>query len=146
MPTALTPTTPDLDRAADCCEDAPVRAVRLDGAAVESTARPYLRALKRGLRERGLTPASVSVAADFSGEGPLAAQTESDRLREYVEAAAFLGADRLAVRVGEGVDDDRTETALAALEERAAREGVDLRVERGQRSREEGPATAVPGE
>ncbi|WP_089779860.1 hypothetical protein [Haloferax massiliensis] len=96
--------------------------VVLDAAGLESTAPSHLRDLKAGLAEDGYLPAELTVEARFCEDNPLAVQSESDRLREYVRAAAFLGVGRVAVDVAECCRPDDAE--FAALGERARREGV----------------------
>ncbi len=98
--------------------------VILDASGLESTAPSHLRDLKAGLAEDGYLPAELTVEARFGEDDPLAVQSESDRLRDYVRAAAFLGVGRVAVDVAECCRPDDAESALAALGERARREGV----------------------
>jgi hypothetical protein len=96
----------------------------LDASTLKSTAPDYLRDLKAGLADEGYVPAGIVVEARFSEDCPLAVQSESDRLRELVRVASFLGAGRLVVDVVDCRRPDDVETTLAALEERAHREGV----------------------
>jgi len=98
--------------------------VILEASRLESTAPSHLRDLKAGLAEEGYLPAELTVEARFDDDDPLAVQSESERLREYVRAAAFLGVGRVAVDVAECCRPDDAESALAALGERARREGV----------------------
>mgnify|MGYP000105318333 CR=1 FL=1 len=107
------------------CRPADVDPVVIDATDLDSTAPEHLRDLKRGLAARGYQPAAVAASAEFDGESTLDRQREADRLRGLVRAAAFLGAGRFEVAV-EGGDADAAETALAALSERADREGVEL--------------------
>jgi hypothetical protein len=103
-----------------------VEPVELTAAALESTAPSYLRELKAELAAEGYQPATLRVEASFDESGSLAAQREADRLRELVRAASFLGAGRLAVDVTRVRDESAAEPALAALRERAERDGVTL--------------------
>jgi hypothetical protein len=98
--------------------------IALEASALESTAPEYLRDLKGGLADAGYLPAELTVDAQFDEDCPIAVQREADRLREYVRAAAFLGAGRLIVDVHDESRPDDIDSALAALEERARREGV----------------------
>lgn len=98
---------------------------------LESTAPEHLRDLKYELAEEGYVVADVTAEACFDEDCSLATQSEVDRLREYVRAAAFLGASTLTVRVDEAAPgDEKLEPALAACEERARREGVVLELRR----------------
>jgi hypothetical protein len=96
----------------------------LDASSLDSTAPEYLRDLKGALAGEGYLPATLVVEARFDEDDPLAVQSESDRLREHVRAAAFLGVGRLVVDVVECCRPADVETALSALDERAHREGV----------------------
>ena len=107
------------------CRPADVEPVVVDAADLDSTAPERLRDLKRGLAARGYQPAAVAAAAEFDAESTLERQREADRLRELVRAAAFLGAGRIEVSV-DGEPCEETRTALAALSERADREGVEF--------------------
>jgi len=108
------------------CRPADVDPVVVDGTDLESTAPEYLRDLKRTLSERGFQPATLSVEACFAEDCSLETQTEADRLRSHVRAAAFLGAGRVELAVDEVAEPAKVEPALAALAERASREGVAL--------------------
>lgn len=118
--------SPNVERAVSACRPADVTSVSLDATALESTAQPYLRDLKAELADEGYQPARLTVGARFDEDCSLATQTEVDHLREYVHAAAFLGAGRLAVNVDTVADPEKVRPALAALAERADREGVRL--------------------
>lgn len=121
--------TSDVDRAVAACRPTDVTPVEIDGAALDSTAPEYLRELKERLAADGRQPATLAVDARFGEDCSLATQTEADRLREYVRAAAFLGAGRITLSVEAVADSEKVRPALSALEERAAREGVTLAVE-----------------
>ncbi|WP_418285364.1 hypothetical protein [Halorubrum sp. DTA46] len=110
----------------DGCRPAAVDPIVIDAADLESTAPEHLRDIKTELSARGYQPATLAVDARFDDDDTLAIQREADRLREFVRAAAFLGAGRIAVRLDEVVDSGVAEPALSALAERARREGVEL--------------------
>lgn len=103
--------------------------VALPAASVDSTAPEHLRELKRDLAAAGQVPAVVTATCCFDSDCSLATEAKADRLREYVRAAAMLGASRLEVTVEDVADRAATETALAACAERARREGVRLAVD-----------------
>ncbi len=115
-----------VERAIDGCRPADVDPIVVNGDDLESTAPGHLRDLKSELATRGYHPAALSVDACFTEDCSLATQAEVDRLRGLIRAAAFLGVSRVELRVGEVTDPDRVESALAALAERANREGVEL--------------------
>jgi sugar phosphate isomerase/epimerase len=71
----------------------------------------------------------VTVDACFDEDCSFATQDEADRLREYVRAAAFLGAGSITVSVHEVADEHKVLPALSACAERARREGVTFEVE-----------------
>lgn len=119
----------DVERAVAACRPADVTPVEIDGDALDSTAPTYLRDLKDRLAAEGRQPATLAVDAGFGEAQSLATQSEIDRLRDYVRAAAFLGAGRLTLSVEAVADPETVRPALSALDERAAREGVDLSVE-----------------
>jgi hypothetical protein len=114
-----------IERTLRGCRPADVDPVVIDAADLESTAPERLRDLKRGLAARGYQPAAVTASAEFDAESTLERQREADRLRGLVRAAAFLGAGRIEIAV-DGTDAGEGDTALAALAERADREGVEL--------------------
>jgi len=118
--------SPSIDAALDGCRPAEIEPVVIDADDLESTAPGHLRDLKTELSARGYHPATLAVDACFGEDCALAAQEEADRLREFVRAAAFLGAGRLEVTVGDVADPETVEPTLAALAERARREGVEL--------------------
>jgi len=108
------------------CRPAEIEPIVIDAEDLDSTAPEHLRDLKAELSARGYQPATLSVAARFDDGDTLAAQREADRLRELVRAAAFLGAGRIEVTLDAVADPSVAEPALAALTERARREGVEL--------------------
>ncbi|QLG62137.1 hypothetical protein [Halorarum salinum] len=120
---------PSVERAVAASEPADVEPVTLEAAALESTAPEYLRDLKADLSEAGYLPAGLGVEACFSENCSIETQAECDRLRGLVRAASFLGVGRVTVRAEPVADPTKVEPALAALAERAEREGVTLTVE-----------------
>jgi len=108
------------------CRPAEIEPIVIDAEDLDSTAPEHLRDLKAELSTRGYQPATVSVVARFDDDDTLGTQREADRLREFVRAAAFLGAGRIEVRLDEVADPGVAEPALSALTERARREGVEL--------------------
>lgn len=104
--------------------------VAVPASSLDSTAPDYLRAVKTELGREGKVPAELTVAARFDADCSLATQEEVDRLRAYVDAASFLGAGRVTVRVEAIACPEKVRPALDACRERARREGVDLTVER----------------
>ena len=111
------------------CRPVETTPVSLDASTLDSVARSYLRELKTELAENGYTPAHLDVEACFDENCSLATQDEVDRVREYVAAAAFLGADSVTVRVDEIADEAKVRPALSACVERARRDGVALDVD-----------------
>ncbi|WP_410764697.1 hypothetical protein [Haloferax sp. DFSO60] len=116
--------TSGVQAAIDTGRPADLTPIVLEASCLESTAPEYLRDLKGGLADAGYLPAELSIDAQFDEDCPIAVQREADRLREYVRVAAFLGAGRLVVDVNAATRPDDIDSALAALEERARREGV----------------------
>lgn len=116
--------SPAVETALESCRTADLTPLVLDAASLESTAPAYLRDLKGGLADEGYLPAELVVEASFPDDDPLAVQSEADRLREFVRAASFLGVGRVAVDVADCCRPDDVRSTLAALEERAHREGV----------------------
>lgn len=115
-----------IDTAIDGCRPAEIDPIVVDAADLESTAPGYLREFRAGLSARGYQPAVLAVEACFADDCPLATGEEADRLRGFVRTAAFLGAGRIQVRLEEVANADTVEPTLAALAERARREGVEL--------------------
>ncbi|MFB6177174.1 MAG: hypothetical protein ABEI99_08560 [Halobaculum sp.] len=124
-----TTATSQVERAVAASEPADVESVELSAKSLDSTAPEYLRDLKAELAAEGYQPATLRVEACFSDDCSIATQEEADRIRELVRTASFLGAARLTVDVTEVADETAVETALAALSERAEREGVALTVD-----------------
>ena len=122
MSTSLSPSV-------ESCQPEDATPVRLEAEALESTAPEYLRALKYELSDEGLVPARLTVDACFDDDCSLATQEEVDRIREYVRAAAFLGAGTVTVSFDAVADAEKVRPALAACAERARREGVALELD-----------------
>ncbi|WP_255149843.1 hypothetical protein [Halorarius halobius] len=121
--------TRSFDSAVDSCRPADADPVSLPATALESTAPEYLRDLKYELSEAGKVPAEVHLTVTFAEDCSFATQDVAEEVREYVRAASFLGAGRLAVTVESVADESKVEPALAAVQERARREGVTLSVD-----------------
>jgi hypothetical protein len=116
--------TPNVERTIERCRPENVTPVRLDAAALESTAPEYLRDLKRELATEGYSPSTLAVRARFDDDCSLATQDEADRIREHVRAAAFLGVSSLSVTCDDVANPEKVRPALAACAERARREGL----------------------
>lgn len=121
-----TTSSPGIERTLRGCRPADVDPVVIDASDLDSTAPDHLRDLKQGLAARGYQPAAVATEAEFDADSTLERQREADRLRGLVRAASFLGAGRIEVSVAADAECDEVRTALAALSERADREGVEL--------------------
>lgn len=123
-----TAATPDVERAVAASEPADVEPVTLDAAALSSTAPEYLREFRADLDDAGYLPAGLRVEACFAEDCSIETQAEADRIRGLVRAASFLGATRVRVVAEDVAEPAKVEPALAALAERAEREGVSLTV------------------
>lgn len=121
--------TRSFESAVDSCRPADAEPVSLPAAALETTAPEYLRDLKYELSAAGKVPAELTLDVAFGDDCSFATQDVAEEVREYVRAAAFLGAGRLAVTVDTVTDESKVEPALAAVEERARREGVTLTID-----------------
>lgn len=119
-------TTPTVDAPIDGCRPTDATPVTIDADSLTSTAPDDLRDLKYELASRDLVPARLTVHACFDEDCSFATQSEADRVREYVRAAAFLGVSTLTVSFDDVSNPDKVRPALAACEERARREGVSL--------------------
>lgn len=119
----------DVDRAIERCRPADITSVRLEAAALESTAPAYLRDLKRELNREGLAPAELTVDACFDEDCSLTTQEEVDRLRSFVRAGSFLGVGTVIVSCEEIANPTKARPALAACAERADREGLTLELD-----------------
>lgn len=118
----------DVRTAVEGCRVEDLTPVSLDADAIPSTAPETLRELKRELDADDLVPARVVVNASFGEDCSLATQEEADRLREYVRAASFLGANTVTVEFDGVADEAKVRPALSAVAERARRDGVTLDV------------------
>jgi sugar phosphate isomerase/epimerase len=118
----------DVRTAVEGCRVEDATPVSLDADAIASTAPDHLRELKRELVADDLVPARVVVDACFGEDCSFATQEEADRVREYVRAAAFLGASTVTVEFDGVADESKVRPALAAVAERARREGVAFEV------------------
>lgn len=103
--------------------------VAVDAETITDASRDDLRALADDLASEGYVPAEVTAEACFDENCSLATQEEADRLRDLVDATAFLGANRLTVAVEEAASPQKVRPALSAVEERARRDGVSLQVD-----------------
>jgi len=124
----MSTTSQSVEGAIEACTPADVTPVELEASALSSTAPSYLRDLKAELAAEGYQPAALRAVGCFAEDCSLATQEEADRLRGVVRAASFLGANRVTVDVERAADPEAARTALAALSERAEREGVSLTV------------------
>lgn len=118
----------DVRTAIEGCRIEDATPVSLDADSITSTAPEDLRELKRELDADDLVPARVIVEARFGEDCSFATQSEADRVREYVRAASFLGASTVTVEFDTVADEAKVRPALAAVAERARREGVTLDV------------------
>ncbi|WP_284013471.1 hypothetical protein [Halobaculum litoreum] len=115
-------------RAVATAEPVDAEPVTIDAAALESTAPGDLRDLRAALAREGYVPAGLRVEAEFATDSSIETQREADRLRSLVRAASHLGAGELVVEADAVADPAKVRPALAALAERADREGVSLTV------------------
>lgn len=122
--------TPDLESTVASCRPADAEPVSIPADALESTAPEYLLDLKYELACEGKLPASLELAASFEEDCSFATQSEVERVRDHVRAAALLGAGRLELSVETVANETKVEPALEAARERARREGVTLVVRR----------------
>ena len=113
----------------DGCRPTDQTPVAVDADALAETTRDDLRALADDLASEGYVPAEVTTEACFGEDCSLATQREADRLRDLVDAAAFLGANRLTVDVCAVTAPEKARPALSAVAERARRDGVALDVQ-----------------
>lgn len=120
---------PAPDGVIERCRAEDATPVCIDADDLESTAPEYLRDLKYELSEDDYVVARLDVEACFDEDCSIETNREVERLREYVRAAAFLGASKLTVDVDEVSNPEKVDPALSACEERARREGVSLDVQ-----------------
>jgi sugar phosphate isomerase/epimerase len=127
--TMSTSRTSAIQQTIERCRPEDATPVTLSAASLDSTAPDHLRRLKRELADDDLVPARVTVDACFDTDCSLATQDEIDRVREYVRAASFLGANTVTVSFDGVADASKVQPALAATAERAERDGVSLDVD-----------------
>ncbi|WP_158057014.1 hypothetical protein [Halorussus halophilus] len=119
----------DARTAVEHCRIEDATPVTLDAEALPSTAPQRLRDVKAELDADDLVPARLVVDTCFDEDCSFATQEEADRVREYVRAAGFLGAGTVTVEFDGVADPAKVRPALAAVAERAEREGVTLDVD-----------------
>jgi len=115
--------------ALDGCRPTDQTPVAVDADTIANAARDDLRRLADDLASEGYVPAEVTTEACFREDCSLATQREADRLRDLVDAAAFLGANRLTVDVDGVAAPEKARPALEAVAERAHRDGVAVDVQ-----------------
>lgn len=98
--------------------------VTVDADAIDDANRADLRALADDLASEDYVPAEVAATVAFEEDCSLATQRVADRLRDVVDAASFLGANRVTVAVDTVACTEKARPALAAVGERARRDGV----------------------
>jgi hypothetical protein len=103
--------------------------VAVDATAIAESSRQEIRTLADDLAAAGYVPAEVTAAAKFGEDCSLDTQREANRLRDLVNAASFLGANRLTVTVEHVESPEKARPALSAVAERANREGLSFDVE-----------------
>ncbi|MFC7165796.1 hypothetical protein [Halospeciosus flavus] len=121
--------TPDVTDAVARCRPTDRTPVAIDAAQLDSTARSHLRSFKAALDAEGYVPDELVVETCFDADCTLTAQEEVERVRDYVEAAAFLGAATVTVEVEDVVAPEKVRPSLRATAERAERNGVSLVVD-----------------
>lgn len=121
-------TTVDTSRVIASCRPATGTPVTLHADAIESTAVDSLQSLKDALDDAGYVPSELVITADFGADCSLTTQAEADRIREYLHAAGFLGAGAVRLDIESVADEAKVRPAVTALRERAARDGLTLRV------------------
>ncbi|EFW91758.1 hypothetical protein ZOD2009_12932 [Haladaptatus paucihalophilus DX253] len=117
-----------IETAIERCRPADKTPVTLDAAALPS-GRDDLRDLQAELAAKEYVPAEVTVDACFDADCSFATQDEADRIREYIRTASFLGAGTVTVEFDTVADESKVRPSLAALKERARREGVTLELD-----------------
>lgn len=110
------------------CRPSDATPVTIDAASLDTTSTSYLRDLKSRLRGDGFVAAELNATASFDDDCSLSTQETVDRIRNLVDAAAFLGADTLTLEVDSVANPSKARPALNACVERANREGVCLDV------------------
>lgn len=120
-------TTPAPDIAG--CRPATGTPVVIEADAIESTTDDHLRRLKRRLNDANYVPSTLVVEASFDPGCSLTTQSEADRVREYLRAAAYLGAGTVRLDIDDDPSADRIRQTVDALRERAEREGLALKID-----------------
>lgn len=120
--------TTDAGTAVAGCRPVDGTPVEIDADAVEPTAAAALRSLKADLDAAGYVPTALVIDACFDADCSLSTQAEAERVREYLHAADFLGAGTVRLAVDGVADPGKVRPAVAALRERAEREGLTLEV------------------
>lgn len=121
--------TIDAGRSVAGCRPTDGTPVTIPVEAIVSTAEPDLRAFKAELEAEGLVPHELVIDVDFSTDCSLTTQAEADRIRRYLAAADYLGAGSVRLEIDTIADTTKVRPALAALRERAEREGLVLVVD-----------------
>lgn len=103
--------------------------VAVDADTIADSSREEIRSLAKDLASEGYVPSEVTAEASFDEDCSLATQREANRLRELVNAAAFLGANQLTVAVDHVESPEKARPALSAVAERANREGLAFHVD-----------------
>lgn len=122
-------TTEDAAPAVPGCRPTGGTPVTLEADAIESTSDDALRALRADLDDAGYVPTELVVSVRFDADCSLATQAEADRVREHLRVADFLGAGTVRLAVDGVADPAKVRPAVAALRERAEREGLALVVD-----------------
>ncbi|MGA9399602.1 hypothetical protein [Haladaptatus sp.] len=117
-----------IETAIEGCRPTDKTPVTLDAAALPAS-RDDLRDLQTELAANDFVPAGVTVQACFDVNCSFATQDEADRIREYIRTAAFIGAGIVTVEFDTVEDESKVRPSLAALKERARREGVTLELD-----------------
>jgi len=111
------------------CRPTNATPVTIDAEALDSLSTTYLRDVKDELRTENYTADVLELSACFDEDCSFATQDEIDRVRDHIDAAAYLGADTLTVSFDGVAETSKVEPALAASAERARREGVTLQLD-----------------
>ncbi|QDX41222.1 hypothetical protein [Salarchaeum sp. JOR-1] len=111
------------------CRPTNATPVTIDAKSLDSLSTAHLRDVKDGLRAEDYTADVLELSACFDEDCSFATQDEIDRVRDHIDAAAYLGADTLTVSFDGVAETSKVEPALAASAERARREGVTLELD-----------------
>lgn len=113
----------------DGCHPTNQTPVAVDATTIADSSRQEIRTLADTLSDEGYVPAEVTAETEFCEDCSLDTQREANRLRDLVNAASFLGANRLSVTVEHVEAPEKARPALSAVAERANREGLAFDVE-----------------